>query len=85
MSDRRIINIHDGPNGTPPPPQPIVMEDLLNDAQRDWKAGHKQRAFVKVLGGMAMMSVGVAQSMKMAELAMKEVEALKAKLPGIDP
>ena len=76
----RIINIHDGPNGTPPK-QPIRMEDLLNSAQADWKAGHKQQAFVKVLGGMAMMSSGVAQAMKMAELAMKEVEALKAKPP----
>lgn len=78
----RIINIHDGPNGDQPQ-QPLGMEDLLNSAEKDWKFKRKDEAFVKVLGAMAMMSQGVAQAMKVAELAMKEVEELEARLANL--
>lgn len=79
MSDR-IINIHDGPNGDPPK-QPVQMEDLINSAELDWKAGHKQKAFITALGALSMISVGTAQAIKTAEFAVREVQALKAKLP----
>lgn len=61
------------------------MTDLLNSAEQDWKFKRKDEAFIKVLGALAMISQGTGTAMKMSELAMQEVEALKAKLPGIDP
>lgn len=65
-------------NGAPPPPPPILtMEELLDSAERDWKFKRKDEAFAKVLGAMALISQGVAQSMKTAEMALKEVEELK--------
>lgn len=65
-------------NGAPPPPKPIqTMEELLDSAQTEWKCKRKDEAFVKVLGAMAMMSAGVAQAMKTAEAAVKEVERLE--------
>lgn len=78
---KRIIDIHDGPNGAPPP-GPQTMEELLNSAETDWKFKRKDEAFVKVLGALAMISQGVATAMKTSEAALAEVQALKSKVPG---
>lgn len=75
---KRIVIFNDPTNGAPQGPQ--TMEDLLNSAQTDWKFKRKDEAFIKVLGALAMISQGVAQAMKVAELAHKEVAELKAKL-----
>lgn len=77
---KRSINFEAAANGAPQPQGPQTMEDLLDSAQTDWKFKRKDEAFIKVLGALAMISQGVAQAMKVAELAHKEVAELKAKL-----
>lgn len=72
---KRILNID---NGTPP--GPTSMNDLLNAAESMWRAGDRQKAFITVLGACALMSQGVAQCIKNTEAALREVEALKAKI-----
>lgn len=76
---KRIINID---NGTPP--GPTTMAELLSAAEASWKAGEKQKAFVTMLGAMAMMSAGIAQAMKQSEASLAEVLKLKAKLAEKD-
>lgn len=56
------------------------MEELLNAAQAAWKAGAKQKAFMIVLGAMAMMSQGVAQAMKASADLHRELAELKGKI-----
>lgn len=72
---KRVIHLD---NGTPP--GQTTMAELLSAAEASWKAGERQKAFVTVLGACAMMSAGVAQAIKMAEAAHREVEELKAKI-----
>lgn len=74
---KRIIKFEDGPNGTPPA-GPMTMADLLTAAESSWKKGDRQRAFITLLGAVAMMSQGVAQ-------AMKTSDDLKARLDALHP
>lgn len=71
---KRIVNIENGESS------PTTMSDLLNAAEASWKAGDKQRAFITLLGAMAMMSAGVAQAMKASAELHRELSELKAKL-----
>lgn len=73
---KRIINIDNGAT----PSAPTTMNDLLNAAEKSWKAGDKQRAFITLLGACALMSQGVAQCIRNTEDALKAVNDIKSKM-----
>jgi hypothetical protein len=72
MSNKRIINIE---NGGPAMKPAETMEELLTSAEQDWKFKQRDRAFVKVLGAIAMMSQGIAMSIRSTEAAVRAVQA----------
>lgn len=73
---KRIINIDNGTTQA----APATMNDLLNAAESMWKAGERQKAFITLLGAVAMMSQGVAQAMKTSADLHRELAEIKSKI-----
>lgn len=72
---KRVIHLDNGA-----PTGPTTMAELLSAAEASWKAGEKQKAFITMLGAMAMMSQGVAQAMKASADLHRELAELKGKI-----